>query len=367
MAKLTEVIVAGAGRIGSLISHLLANSEEYKVFLADLNPPPKDSMTQANISFFQCDITQTEQLQKFIKKTKSQAIISCLPYYFNLDLATLASKMGLNYFDLTEDVKIREQVKNLAKNQHTSFTPSCGLAPGFINIVAADLIGHFAEVKEVKLRVGCIPFLTDNSLRYALTWSTEGIINQYGNPCQALVDGTLAELNPLENLETIIIDGTTYEAFNTSGGIGSLVETYQGKVRNLNYKTIRYPGHCEKMKFLMQDLKLNDNRGMLKQILENVLPEIRNDVTILYVTVEGEKDGHYTQELYLNKFYPQKLFNRQWTSIQMTTASSACAVIDIVLKQQNRYQGFVAQENISLQEFLKNPFGKLFQHGDLIT
>lgn len=360
MSSPIEIIVAGAGRIGSLISGLLAHSNAYSVHLIDINPKP-NIIDQPNLNFTQLDVTQITQLTKFVKQTKASAIISCLPYYRTLEIAEVAAKMNLNYFDLTEDVRVREQIKKMAKGLKTVFVPNCGLAPGFVNIVAQELMSHFQDIDEVKLRVGCLPFLTDNALHYALTWSTDGIINQYGNPCQAIVDGKLVEQDPLINVETIFVDGMSYEAFNTSGGVGSLIDSYKGKVRHLNYKTIRYPGHCEKMKFLMQDLKLNENRPVLKQILESVLPQISDDVTIVYVTVQGIKDGRYHQELYSHKFYPKILFNQTWTSIQITTASSACAAVDILLNNPRRFHGFVPQEKISLPQLLNNQFGRIFQ------
>ena len=354
-----QVIVAGAGRIGSLISYLLAESGRYAVHLVDLNPRPQDLAEHAQLHFQQMDVSQTIELTKFIKKIKAQAIISCLPYYCNLTLAHVAAETNLHYFDLTEDIMVREQIKKMTKKLPSMFVPGCGLAPGLINIIAQDLISRFQQADEVKLRVGCLPLLTDNALRYALTWSTEGIINEYGNPCQAIAEGKVVMGNPLEGLESIFIDGNSYEAFNTSGGVGTLVDTYKGKVKNLNYKSIRYPGHCEKMKFLMQDLKLNENRVLLKQILEAVLPQVTEDVTIIYATVQGLKNGAIRQEMYSNKFYAQELFGRRWTSIQVITATSACAVMDILLTEQDPWQGFVPQEKIALEKLLNNPFGKL--------
>ena len=98
-----------------------------------------------------------------------------------------------------------------------------------------------------------------------------GLINEYGNLCQGIENGEEVNMLPLGDLEEIKIDGLTYEAFNTSGGIGSLANSYMGRVKNINYKTIRYPGHCEKIRFLMNDLKLNYDRDTLKRILENVI------------------------------------------------------------------------------------------------
>ena len=241
--------------------------------------------------------------------------------------------------------------------------PQCGLAPGFISIAANELITHFDSVRTVKLRVGALPQHPNNVLKYSLTWSTEGLINEYGNPCQAIVDGRMVESAPLEGLEEIEIDGTLYEAFNTSGGLGSLAETYGASAQIMNYKTMRYPGHCEQMRLLMNDLKLNQDRATLKRILENAVPQTLQDVVIVYAAVTGTQDGEFREENYVNKVYPQVIAGRLWSAIQVTTAAGITSVIDLVLSNPDRYQGFVAQEKFRLPEILSNRFGRLYAGG----
>jgi saccharopine dehydrogenase-like NADP-dependent oxidoreductase len=222
------------------------------------------------------------------------------------------------------------------------------------------LMRHFPELETVKMRVGALPSNVSNALQYSLTWSTEGLINEYGNTCEAIQDGKLVTLQPLEGLEEIEIDGLTYEAFNTSGGVGSLVETYLGKIKNLSYKTIRYPGHCEKIKFLMNDLKLNQERDTLKHILEHALPKTKQDVVLVYVSASGIQDGQFIEENYVKKFHPQTIDGHQWSAIQLTTASGICAVLDMVLTATKKYHGFIRQESFSFDELTKNRFGKYF-------
>src|SRR5690606_32606933 len=155
--------------------------------------------------------------------------------------------------------------------------------------------------------------------------------NEYGNPCEAISDGRRIEVPPLEGLEEIEIDGTAYEAFNTSGGLGSLAETYGDRVQTMDYKTMRYPGHCAQMRLLMNDLKLNQDRGTLKRILENAVPQTLQDVVIIYVAVTGKQEGELREENYVKKIYPHLIANRLWSAIQVTTASGICAVVDLVL------------------------------------
>jgi saccharopine dehydrogenase-like NADP-dependent oxidoreductase len=130
----------------------------------------------------------------------------------------------------------------------------------------------------LKLRVGALPQYPSNALNYNLTWSTDGVINEYCEPCEAVVNGERVLVPAMEEREEFSLDGVTYEAFNTSGGLGTLCDTLAGKVRTLNYRTIRYPGHCAIMKALLQDLRLSERRDVLKDIFENALPSTLQDV-----------------------------------------------------------------------------------------
>jgi len=260
-------------------------------------------------------------------------------------------------------VAVTEAVRELAKGAKQVFAPQCGLAPGFISIAANELIQHFESLKSVKLRVGALPQHPNNVLKYSLTWSTDGVINEYGNLCQSIVDGEEVDVLPLEGLEKIEIDGTRYEAFNTSGGLGSLGETYGDRVTTMNYKTIRYPGHCEQMRLLMNGLKLNHDRPTLKRILENAVPQTLQDVVVIYAAVTGLQDGELREENYMNKIYPQVVAGRLWSAIQITTASGICSVLDIVLSNPGKYEGFIAQEQFKLTDVLENRFGEYYAHG----
>ena len=280
-----------------------------------------------------------------------------------MPVAEVARAEGLHYFDLTEDVAVTEAVRELAEGSKQAFIPQCGLAPGFISIAANELIKHFDSLKSVKLRVGALPQHPNNVLKYSLNWSTDGIINEYGNLCQSIVDREEVDVLPLEGLEKIEIDGTRYEAFNTSGGLGSLGETYGDQVTTMNYKTIRYPGHCEQMRLLMNGLKLNHDRPTLKRILENAVPQTLQDVVVIYAAVTGIQDGELREENYVNKVYPQVVAGRLWSAIQITTAAGICSIIDLVFSGQGGYEGFVRQEQFSLPDILENRFGQVYAHG----
>ncbi len=362
-----RVLILGAGKIGALISGLLAESGAYQVQLADIEARAAEGVARAHssphVSAIALDAADKAALVRQLAAAPVDAVISSLPFHCNVRVAEAAREARVHYFDLTEDVEVTRAVRAIAGGAAQAFVPQCGLAPGFISIAAAELITHFDELRAVKLRVGALPQHPNNVLKYSLTWSTEGLINEYGNPCQAVSEGRLVELAPLEGLEEIEIDGMRYEAFNTSGGLGSLAETEGARVESMNYKTIRYPGHCEQMRLLMNDLKLNHDRGTLKRILENAVPQTLQDVVIVYVAVTGTQDGQLREENYVNKIYPQVIAGRLWSAIQVTTAAGVTAVVDLVLESRGRYRGFVAQERFRLTDILANRFGRHYAPG----
>jgi saccharopine dehydrogenase-like NADP-dependent oxidoreductase len=362
-----KVLILGAGKIGALISGLLAESGDFDVTLGDVHAEAAEAVVKAHgsrtLRAVALDAGEPKALENYFGVHKPHAVISSLPYYCNPAVAKAARKGNAHYFDLTEDVAVTHAVRKIARGASKAFVPQCGLAPGFISIAANELAKHFDELRSIKLRVGALPQHPNNVLKYSLTWSTEGLINEYGNPCDSVVDGKIVSAAPLEGLEEIEIDGTLYEAFNTSGGLGSLAETYGKQCEQINYKTMRYPGHCAQMRLLMNDLKLNSDRATLKRVLEHAVPQTLQDVVIVYAAVAGKQDGELREENYVNKVYPQVIAGRLWSAIQVTTAAGITSVVDLVLSNPRRYKGFVAQEQFSLPEILDNRFGQYYAPG----
>lgn len=353
------ILIAGSGQIGSAVGQILSQTNTgYNVIVADILPePPSQVALHETLRYVRIDFKNHQAIAELVQEYQVTAIVSCLPYFLNIALAEAARALNLHYFDLTEDVRTTETIANIAKGSEKVFIPQCGIAPGFINIVADDLMQSFSELDHVKLRCGALPQQTTNSLHYALTWSIDGLINQYGNPCPAVINRRLNWVQPLTDLETVQLDGTVYEAFNTSGGLGSLPTQYAGKIESLNYKTLRYPGHWAKMHFLMNDLQLNNDRDSLRKILLNVLPFTEQDVVVVYVSAQGKQNGRLMQAGYFKKFYPFTVNGVLLTAIQMTTASAVCVVMDQVLQNPKKYHGFIHQTDFDLNEFLNNRFG----------
>ena len=366
-----DILVIGGGKIGSVVADLLVDTPEeggYRVtvvdrsaaLLAQIDADPRKSPRLATRVL---DVNDPAQLAAAL--AGRFAVLSAAPYHLTLQVARAARDAGVHYLDLTEDVASTRAIRALAEGARSAFIPQCGLAPGFISIVAAELARQFDALDSVRMRVGALPAYPSNALNYNLTWSTEGVINEYCEPCEAIVDGQVREVPALEEREEFSLDGVLYEAFNTSGGLGTLCETLAGKVRTLNYRTIRYPGHAAIMKALLHDLRLKDRRDVLKDILEQALPATMQDVVIVFVTVAGLRDGRLQQDTYARKIYSHVLAGKMRSAIQITTASSLCAMLDMLGAGDLPQAGFVRQEEVPLAAFLANRFGRVYAMDEL--
>jgi len=354
-----RIAIVGAGKIGQMIADMLAASGDYQVALIDKSQQQLDKLQLGvEVERIAIDVADVQAVANALRGRF--AVLSAAPFQVTGKIAEAAALAGVHYLDLTEDVANTKRVIELARTATTAFIPQCGLAPGFITIVGYDLAKHFDSLQDVRLRVGALPQYPSNALNYNLTWSTDGVINEYCEPCEEIANGELVNAPPLEEREEFSLDGVTYEAFNTSGGVGTLCETLKGKVKNLNYRTIRYPGHAAIMKALLQDLRLRERRDVLRDILENALPTTLQDVVIVFVTVTGIKKGGLVQETYANKVYGQKLNGIDRSAIQLTTASGICGVLDLLATGKLPQKGFVRQEDVSLDAFLDNRFGKIY-------
>jgi saccharopine dehydrogenase-like NADP-dependent oxidoreductase len=354
-----SAVIIGAGRIGATIADMLAGTGDYQIIVADHSVAQLGALNaRASIEKAQLDIEDSKSLDALL--AGRFAVLNAAPYHLTTRIAEAAARAGAHYLDLTEDVASTRRVKELAAVGTAAFIPQCGLAPGAISIIAADLAKHFDAVDSIQLRVGALPQYPSNALNYNLTWSTDGVINEYCEPCEAIVEGAIVEVPPLEEREEFSLGGVTYEAFNTSGGLGTLCETFAGRIRTLNYRSIRYPGHAAIMKVLLNDLRLKERRDVMKAVLEHALPTTLQDVVVIFVAVSGRKDGRIAQETYANKIYSRPVDGILRTAIQLTTASGVAAIFDLLATGKLRQKGFVRQEEIMLEALLENRFGRIY-------
>jgi saccharopine dehydrogenase-like NADP-dependent oxidoreductase len=349
---LTHIAVTGLGKVGSLVGTLL--SSDYKVTGLDRQVPS----VPLTFDTVQGDTADPKALLAFLKG--KDAVVSCLPYHLQIKLAKAAYELGINYFDLTEDVRTTEAIRKMAETSKGVMIPQCGLAPGFIGIVGADLCKSFTKLRDIELRVGALPRYPNGLLGYSFTWSPAGVINEYINDAEVIHNGVRKMVPSLDGIETINIEGQEFEAFSTSGGLGTLCETLEGKVDTLNYKTIRYPGHAKLMRFLLYELILKEKKELAEQILTEAKPPVSEDVVYVYAVVEGWIGSELHRKEFYKAYHPQVLEGRSWRAISWTTAASVAAVVELVISGKLPQKGFVRQEDISLEDFSLTKWGRLY-------
>ena len=188
-----NILVLGAGKIGALISGLLAESGDYRVQLADTREGAAAEVAIAhgldNIDTFVLDAGDKDKLAAHVVAHKPIAVVSSLPYFCNVSVAEVARDAGLHYFDLTEDVPTTKAIIELSATAKGLMAPQCGLAPGFVGIVAAAQAAAFEQCRSIKMRVGALPQHPAGLLSYAFNWSPEGVVNEYLNDCEVIEDG----------------------------------------------------------------------------------------------------------------------------------------------------------------------------------
>ncbi|MDH3293448.1 MAG: saccharopine dehydrogenase NADP-binding domain-containing protein [Acidimicrobiia bacterium] len=348
-----SVAVLGLGKVGLLAARLLDDAD-FEVVGHDVRPLADEEEFTAKVT----DVSDTEVLASALGNV--EAVLSCLPYSFNKGVADAAHRLGIHYFDLTEDVSTTRHIRELAKTSAGVMAPQCGLAPGFVGIVAASQAQSFERCRSIRMRVGALPEHPTGLLGYAFNWSPEGVVNEYLNDCEVIEEGVHKWVSPMEWKETIYVGGTRLEAFTTSGGLGTMCETFQGKVENLDYKTMRYPGHMDLMNFFFHELLMRDRRELAGEILTNAKPPVDEDVVYVHVASEGWTGGQLKRKEYVRKFRPIEVEGRPATAIAWTTAGSVAAVIEMVQRGLLPSRGFVKQEEIPFDAFCSTPTGRLF-------
>ncbi len=357
--KNRRFIVLGAGKVGGTIADMLAEHYQCKVTLADRLEPSKKARADELVTSLLLDVEDPVALRAALRG--HDAVINALPFFHAARVAEAAVDVKVHYFDLTEDVAATKAIQQLATRAERALMPQCGLAPGVIGMLGASLADRFEELYDLRMRVGALTRNPTNDLRYNFTWSIDGVINEYCNPCEAIVLGQLSTVQPLEGYETFTLGGDDYEAFNTSGGLGTLCETLKGRVRNLDYKTIRYPGHHQGMKFLLHDMRLIERRDLLREVLEHAVPHSREDVVIMFASASGLRGARFEQDTRSAFILGEKLRGVDRTAIELTTAAGICGAVELQMTGKLAGSGFVSQEQVSLADFLGTRVGHYYR------
>lgn len=356
------ILVLGAGRMAyGLVFDFLKNKSIKSVIVADQDQAAlnkmKDHFKTSLLDFHCLKGDDLKGLKPYFEK--ADGAISAIPYDYNVDLTQLAIDCNTHFVDLGGNNTVVEKqfrLDNQAKSKSVGIIPDCGLAPGMASVITAYAIDQLARVDDVEIRVGGLPLSPQTPLNYKLVFSVHGLINEYIEPAIILEDGKIKTVVCMEGLETLEFPSPFghLEAFYTSGGTSTLPNTFEGKVKNLDYKTIRYPGHASIMKTMI-DLGFTDKkatfshagntlnrRDTFESMLDSVLHYESEDVVLIRVTAHGQKDGSPKTISYQAIEYGDK--KNGLTAMMRTTAFPAAINLQMLVEGKIKEHGVLRQE-----------------------
>ena len=360
----THIGIVGAGNIGSSIYQLIVSAGfDYKLSIADITDDKHWSISDQ-------DYVKLNVPVNFDNIVEGKTlIINALPFSENINLYKSCCKFNVPYFDLSEDCEldkyISDHMGDISRPDIPFTMAHCGLAPGMSSVIANNLVSKLKNPKTVKIRVGALSQNSSNKLRYYTSWSGEGLVNEYIGDCEVIRRGEFSTEQALSGYEKLTISGKEYEAFNTSGGVGSLARTLSenSNVCDLDYKTVRRIGHYNYVDFLFNDLQLSQES--LTEIFKSCIPKTRKDLVILYASASGE--GSDDEHTYCKIFKPQTINGRPLTAIEYTTAIGVITMVELFLTNQIKNKGYVTNEEIPLTTALNTTFGKYYREHDNIN
>lgn len=367
-----KVLIAGAGGIGKAVGLLLREIGETPVdlYVGDGEAARADEAVEwikgrsaipGEVRAFHLPHTG-ENGELTAALDDSDVLLDCLPGGEAPRMARLARAHGLHYANLTEYVAETDEIVEVAHGAETGFVLQTGLAPGFINVLGHGLFQAFCRhyrverVERLGIRTGA---LTETALPphyYGFTWSPIGVATEYLKECRAVRDYQPVDLPALSEVERIVLGGETYEEGLTSGGVADLPRALAGRVRNLDYKTLRYPGHYGWVRSLIEELPAGDDRPeRLERRMREVIPQVDNDVVVVYAFVEGHDGaGNLHRAEALRAVGPYEVGGRYLRAIQATTAAGLAESARLLL--EGRLSGVVLQSDLDPKEFLSGPY-----------
>ena len=313
-----KVLVLGAGMMGRVIAYDLDLFSGFeRIIISDNDTKTRNSakkfLKETNVDVVPINVDKLNQVKNYFQKV--DVVVSAVPYQFNFKLAKIAVETKTHFVDLGGNNTIVEDERSLfskAKKSGVTIIPDSGLAPGFVSVITRDIVDHMDTVDSVKLRVGGLPRHPQPPLNYQIVFSPYGLINEYVEDAIILDKGRILEKKSMTEVEFLEFPKPfgTMEAFLTSGGCSTLPFTYKDMIGYLDYKTIRYPGHCEKIKAFL-DLGLADEtkihiagqtvvpRDVFVSMLTKHVPTTGEDVVLLKVLSRGTITGKKKSREYL--------------------------------------------------------------------
>ncbi|MDL5514654.1 saccharopine dehydrogenase C-terminal domain-containing protein [Arenibacter sp. M-2] len=367
-----NMVIAGAGGIAQAVGLLLSewSNVPIRIFIGNRRLEKAEMVAKwigegttdplVAQAFCLSDRGLTKEMEEIF--AEGDVLLDCLPGSLAPKMAGYAKKYGLHYVNLTEYVAETNEIMALAKNAETGFVLQSGLAPGYIDILAHYLYQEFCRKYRVdkgdklQFKVGA---LTDHAVAphyYGFTWSPVGVATEYMKDAEAVRDFKKVPLKSLSERARIIIDGRTYEEDLTSGGAADLPDALAGKVRHLDYKTLRYPGHYAWVQQQIEGLANGDTAiGTLQEKMETEIPHMEQDQIVLYAAVEGKDSHGVLRRSEVSKLIrPQKVGKHRLRAIQATTAAPMVQAAFMLLESDRK--GVVLQSQIDPKPFLNGSF-----------
>lgn len=379
MTERYRIVIAGAGGMGQATGLLLRELGDFDV---DLYLGDADADKAREAAEWIChDSTRTGDVEPFHLPSQGTSpafdtvlrgahlLLDCLPGEEATRMARLARENHLHYANLTEYVKATNEITELARGAEEGFLLQTGLAPGYVNVLGNGLFQRFCQehgvdrVDILEMRVGALTRTTRPPHQYGFTWNPKGVATEYVEPAVVIRDFRKTTRPSLTDRRVVLIDGNLYEEALTSGGAADLPSRFEGKVRNLDYKTFRYPGHYEWVVGLLDRMRKAGvpeeelSHRLLQSMLE-VVPFVEDDLVIIYAAVEGRDDRGQRGTLHRLEssrvIRPRKVGGHRLKAIQTTTSAGLAESARLLLRDKPR--GVYFQSQIDPVRFMDGPF-----------
>ena len=351
-----RVLVLGCGKMGSAIAMDMAQSDEVsKVVLGDFNEKKTEQLAARlesdKVSGQRVDVMDQQATKKLIKNV--DIVVNALPYEISFLAGKTAVEAGVHLVDLSYEEQ-HWKLDTPAKEAGVTLVPDCGVAPGLANVLAGYGVSLMDEAEEIHILCGGIPQKPVPPLGYRIVFSTQGLVDMYCEKARIVMNGKIVEVDTLSGLEKVEFPGVgELEAFYTDG-LSTLLRTMKGKVKNMDEKTARWPGHAEKIRafrdtgfFSTEPIQVDDVKIIPRKVAVSILDKTirlggEEDVTVLRVDVTGKKDGNKVEHSFVMVDFFDK--QRRVTSMARTTGYTASIVGRMVARGDIKERGVVPPE-----------------------
>lgn len=351
-----KIVVVGGGRAGEAILDLLKKDERYSPHVCDIDYGRLRALRDAGLQGEQISGVDLRQMKSVLQD--AALVVCAAPPWVASSVARAAADAGCHFVDMSEDPTEIEKVASVRTDRDQCFISGCGLAPGLVSALVDSMIRGASDRADITAYVGALPWTRINRLGYGNLWGIDGLMAEYTNPSLALMDGAVVSVPPLGALERISIGQEEFEAFTTAGSLEGLVNGGRGKVRGLAFKTLRYPGHLDFVKFLLDDLKLSDRLYMFRNLLLNGLPKVERDRVVIHIVDRCR--AHPRQRTLSFDAVPLNGGGYR-TAIASVSALHVCAVVEVVCEGLAPGAGMLREDSISLELLGQSRYGRALQ------